>query len=47
MLDWMSLSIEAVGLVILLIWVVIPIRAFREIFKRLKRQNARQSKEHV
>ena len=43
MMDWMTLCIEGVGLVILLIWIVIPIREFHAIFKRLKQQKAEQS----
>ena len=36
--DWITLSVEAVGVVILLCWIVVPIREFRGIFKRLKRE---------
>ena len=35
-MDWMTLSIEAVGLVILCIWVVIPIGEFRQILAKLR-----------
>ena len=42
MLDWMSLSIEAIGIAILLIWIIVPIREFQAIFKRLKQENAQR-----
>jgi hypothetical protein len=34
-MDWMTLTIELMGLAILLIWTVIPIQEFRQIFKQL------------
>jgi len=40
MLDWMTLTIEAIGIVIFLIWIVIPIREFRTILRRLKEKEA-------
>ena len=40
MLDWMTLTIEAIGIVIFLIWIVIPIREFRAILRRLKEKEA-------
>ena len=36
MFDWMTWSIEAVGIVILCIWIVVPIGEFKTIFRRLK-----------
>ncbi len=39
MFDWMTWSIEAVGIAILLIWIVVPIGEFRQIFRRLREQN--------
>ena len=36
MFDWMTWSIEAVGIVILCIWIVVPIAEFKTIFRRLK-----------
>ncbi len=38
MLDWMTLSIEAVGVVIFCIWIVVPIREFRGILNRMRRR---------
>ena len=38
MFDWITLSVETVGFVILMVWVVVPIREFRGIFKRLKEE---------
>ena len=35
----MTLLIEAVGLLILLIWVVIPVQEFQQIFRTLSRRN--------
>lgn len=37
-MDWITLSVEAVGLLILLCWIVVPIREFKDIFKRLKKE---------
>ena len=39
MFDWMTWSIEAVGIVILCIWIVVPIGEFKAIFRRLKLKN--------
>lgn len=36
MLDWMTIAIEAVGIVILCIWVIVPVQEFRTIFRRLQ-----------
>jgi hypothetical protein len=36
MFDWMTWSIEAVGILILCIWIVVPIGEFRTIFRRLR-----------
>ncbi len=36
--DWITLSIEAVGLAILCIWIVIPINEFKEILAKLRPQ---------
>lgn len=35
-MDWITLTIEAIGVLILLFWVVVPIREFSDIFRRLK-----------
>ena len=40
MLDWITLSVEAVGIVIFIIWLIIPIREFRLIYKRLKQKRS-------
>ena len=40
-MDWMTLTIEVVGLLILCIWIVIPITEFREIFKKLRHAEQR------
>lgn len=39
MLDWITIVIEAVGIVILLMWIVIPIREFRQILKVVRRKS--------
>ena len=36
MLDWITITIELVGTAILLLWIVIPIREFRQIFQIVK-----------
>jgi hypothetical protein len=35
-MDWMTLTIELMGLAILLIWTVIPLQEFRTIFTHLR-----------
>jgi len=35
-LDWATFLIEAVGVTILLLWVVIPIREFQGIFREIR-----------
>jgi hypothetical protein len=42
-MDWMTLSIEAVGIAILCIWIVVPIKEFRTILARLKDKDDRAS----
>ena len=39
MLDWITITIELVGVVILLMWIVIPIREFRQIFQIVKHKH--------
>ena len=41
MLDWITIVIEAVGVVILLMWIVIPIREFRQILRIVRSKNIR------
>jgi hypothetical protein len=38
MFDWMTFSIEAIGIAIFCLWIIVPIGEFREIFRRLKRK---------
>lgn len=40
MIDWITLLIELVGIAILLMWIVIPIREFRQILRVLKNKRA-------
>ena len=40
MIDWATWSVEAVGLVILVIWTVLPIQEFRAIARRLRQERA-------
>ena len=35
-MDWMTLAITAVGALIFCLWVIIPIREYRTIFRRLR-----------
>jgi hypothetical protein len=37
--DWITLSIELIGVVILLLWTVIPVREFRSILKTIRHRN--------
>jgi len=39
MLDWGTYAIEAVGLVIMCVWIVVPAREFKRIFKSLKEKD--------
>ena len=41
--DWITLLIEAVGVVILLLWVVIPIQEFKTILSAVHRRNAERA----
>ena len=36
MLDWITVTIEVVGVAILLAWIVIPIQEFRQILRAVK-----------
>ena len=36
MIDWITVTIELVGIAILLMWIVIPIREFRQILQIVK-----------
>ncbi len=36
MLDWITITIELIGVAILLLWIVIPIREFRQILQVVK-----------
>jgi len=38
MMDWITLRIELIGIAIFCIWIVVPIREFRAIFKRLRQR---------
>jgi len=39
MIDWITIAIELVGIAIMLMWIVIPIREFREILRTVKRKS--------
>lgn len=40
MFDWITWSVEAVGIIILCVWIVVPIGEFRTIFGHLKASGA-------
>ena len=40
-MDWITLTIELLGFVILIAWIVIPIQEFREILRVVHRRNER------
>jgi heme exporter protein D len=42
-LDWITVVIELVGVAILIAWIVIPIREFRQILRAIKDKERRQS----
>lgn len=42
MVDWVTISIEAVGVVIFFIWIIVPIGEFKSIYRHL----ASQKKSH-
>jgi len=35
-LDWATFAIEAIGVAILLLWIVIPVREFQTIFREIR-----------
>ena len=37
-MDWITLSIEAIGLIIFILWTIVPIQEFKVIFHRLRQQ---------
>ena len=39
-MDWITLSVEAAGLVILIVWTIIPIQEFKLILRRLRERRA-------
>ena len=45
-MDWMTLAIEAVGALIFCVWIVIPIREYRSIYRRLRHRPAGPPGDH-
>ena len=41
-MDWITITIESIGLVILILWTIVPIQEFRLIFRRLRNQRGKQ-----
>ena len=41
-MDWATAAIEAVGLLILGIWIVIPIQEFKQIIARIRKHDHRE-----
>ena len=39
-MDWITLLVEAAGAVIFIVWAVIPVREFREIYRRIMARDA-------
>jgi hypothetical protein len=37
-LDWMTWTVEAIGFLMLCMWIVVPIREFRSIFRRIRQR---------
>jgi hypothetical protein len=42
-MDWMTLSIEIVGVVILCVWIVIPVAEFKKILTALRSRDVPRS----
>jgi hypothetical protein len=40
MLDWMTLTLEAVGILIFCAWAVVPVREFGTILRHLRQKDA-------
>ncbi len=40
-LDWITLVIESIGVLILLVWIVVPAKEFREIFNAIQCKNVK------
>ena len=38
MLDWMTLTIEAIGVAILAVFIVVPLREFRQILTEIRKR---------
>jgi hypothetical protein len=43
--DWMTWSVWLIGFAILVIWIVVPLREFREMRRRLNAEQARDTDE--
>lgn len=43
--DWMTITIEVVGIVILCVWTVVPIREFGQILRRIRAAEDKASRE--
>ena len=39
MLDWMTLTIEAIGIVILCVWTVLPVQEFKQILVQIHKRD--------
>ena len=39
-IDWVTLAVEAIGIAIFCIWVVVPIGEFRTIYQRIKQRGS-------
>ena len=43
-IDWVTLCVEATGIAIFCIWVVVPIGEFRTIYRRIKERGKESTK---
>lgn len=44
-MDWMTLSIEIVGALIFCLWIIIPIREYREIYQHFRQQSGESQRD--
>ena len=45
MIDWMTAVIEGIGIIILVVWTILPIQEFRLIARRLRAQRRSEARD--
>jgi hypothetical protein len=39
-MDWITASVEVIGVIIFVVWLIVPIKEFREIYHRMRHRPA-------